>query len=172
MGSAARQWRYMVNLICRSQLSGLLAFLTERVFTDKAITNPLPCAAITPLTGRIAPVFVIMRRDNFLVFLTIAPVGQARASGIGTGALGFVWHKLPPPFGQKESPRRLLPRRPCCIPAVVSIVILPDFQGVFLCLLVSSFLNYQIEKQAFMEYTKKQKIMCDIDKESYEERIH
>lgn len=34
------------------------------------------------------------------------------------------------------------------------------------------FLNYKIEKQALMEYTKKQKIMCNIDKESYEERIH
>ena len=131
----------MVNLLGRGQLPGLPAFLTERVFANIAVTNPLSCAAIAPLAGRGAPVLVIMRRDNFLVFLTIAPVGQARASGIETGALGFVWHKLPPPFGQKESPRRLLLRRPSCIPAVVAIVILPDFQGVFLCLLVSFFQN-------------------------------
>ena len=148
MGSAARQWRYMVNLLGRGQLPGLLAFLTERVFADIAVTNPLPCAAITPLAGRVAPVPVIMRSDNFLVFLTIAPVRKARASGIGTGALEFVWHKLPPPFGHKKSPRRLLLRRPSCIPVFVAIVILPDFQGVFLCLLVSSFIIRQIVNTA------------------------
>lgn len=148
----------MVNLLGRGQLPGLPAFLTERVFADIAVTNPLPCAAIAPLAGRVAPVFVIMRRDNFLVFLTIAPVGQARASGIGTGALGFVWHKLPPPFGQKESPRRLLLRRPSCIPAVVAIVILPDFQGVFLCLLVSSFYLHRIENRTMWCYTVKNKV--------------
>lgn len=138
----------MVNLLGRGQLPGFPAFLTERVFADIAVTNPLPCAAIAPLAGRVAPVLVIMRRDKFLVFLTIAPVGQARASGIGTGALGFVWHRLPPPSLQKESPRRLLLRRLSCIPAFVAIVILPDFQGVFLCLLVSSFIIRQIVNTA------------------------
>jgi len=82
----------MVNLLGRCQLPGLPAFLTERVFADIAVTNPLPCAAIPALTGRIALVLIVMRCDDFLVFLSIAPGGQARAAGIGTGAHGFVWH--------------------------------------------------------------------------------
>ena len=139
----------MVNLLGWGQLPCFPAFLTERVFADIAVTNPLPCAAIAPLAGRIAPVFVIMRRDNFLVFLTIAPVGQARASGIGTGALWFIWHNqfylLP---GRKKAPAVQSLQRLTYILAFVAIVILPDFQGVFLCLLVSSFIIRQIVNTA------------------------
>ena len=58
-----------------------LALLAQWVGCDIAVTNPLPCAAIPALAGRIALVLVVMRRDDFLVFLAIAPGGQARAAG-------------------------------------------------------------------------------------------
>ena len=138
MGAALGQRQDMVDFFGRGDFTGPLALLAQWVGCDIAVTNPLPCAAIAPLAGRVALVFIVMRRDDFLVFLTIAPGGQARAAGIGTRALGLVWHKLPPPSGHKESLRRF----PCegrCIFFFVAIVILPDFHSVFLCLLVSSF---------------------------------
>ena len=92
MGAALGQRQDMVDFLGRGDLTGPLALLAQWVGCDIAVTNPLPCAAIPALAGRIALVLVIMRRDDFLVFLAIAPGGQARAAGIGTGALGFVWH--------------------------------------------------------------------------------
>lgn len=96
----------MVDFLGRGDLTGPPALLAQWVGGDIAVTNPLPCAAIAPLAGRVALVFIVMRRDDFLVFLTIEPGGQAWAAGIGTRSLGFVWHKLPPPSGYKESLRR------------------------------------------------------------------
>ena len=103
MGASLRQRQDMVDFLGRGDFTGPLALLAQWVSCDLAVTNPLPCAAIPALAGWIALVLVIMRRDDFLVFLTIAPGGQARAAGIGTGALGFVWHKLPPPSGKKKT---------------------------------------------------------------------
>ena len=97
MGAALGQRQDMVDFLGRGNLTGPLALLAQWVGCDIAVTNPLPCAAIPALAGRIALVLIVMRRDDFLVFLTIAPGGQTRAAGLGTGALGFVWHKLPPP---------------------------------------------------------------------------
>ena len=98
----------MVDFLGRGDLTGPLALLAQWVGCDIVVTNPLPCAAIPALTGRVALVLVVMRRDDFLVFLAIAPGGQARAAGIGTGALGFVWHtgcRLLP--GKKKAPAPL-----------------------------------------------------------------
>ena len=105
MGAAFGQRQDMVDFLGRGYLTSPLALLAQWVGCDIAVTNPLPCAAIPALAGRIALVLVVMRRDDFLVFLAIAPGGQARAAGIGTGALGFVWHtgcRLLP--GKKKAP--------------------------------------------------------------------
>ena len=42
------------------------------------LTGQLPCAAIAALTDWVALVLVVMRRDDFLEFLAIAPGGQMR----------------------------------------------------------------------------------------------
>ena len=138
MGAALRQRQDMVDFFGRGDFTGPLALLAQWVGCDIAVTNPLPCAAIPALAGRIALVLVVMRRDDFLVFLAIAPGVQARAAGIGTGALGFVWHTDCRLLPAKRKPPQLFLRRPLYF-FFVAIIILPDFHSVFLCLLVSSF---------------------------------
>ena len=138
MGAALGQRQDMVDFFGRGDFTGPLALLAQWVGCDIAVTNPLPCAAIPALAGRIALVLVIMRRDDFLVFLAIAPGGQARAAGIGTGALGFVGHTGCRLLPAKRKPPQIFLRRPLYF-FFVAIVILPDFHSVFLCLLVSSF---------------------------------
>lgn len=73
MGAALGQRQDMVDFFGRGDFTGPLALLAQWVGCDIAVTNPLPCAAIPALAGRIALVLVIMRRDDFLVFLAIAP---------------------------------------------------------------------------------------------------
>ena len=90
MGAALRQRQDMVDFFGRGDLTGPLALLAQWVGCDISVTNPLPCAAIPATACRIALVLVVMRCDDFLVFLAIAPGGQSRAAGVGTGVLGFV----------------------------------------------------------------------------------
>ena len=138
MGAALGQRQDMVDFFGRGNFTAPLALLAQWVGCDIAVTNPLPCAAIPALAGRIALVLVVMRRDDFLVFLAIAPGGQARAAGIGTGALGFIGHTGCRLLPGKKKASADFPAK-AAVFFFVAIVILPDFHSVFLCLLVSSF---------------------------------
>ena len=139
MGAALGQRQDMVDFFGRGDFTGPLALLAQWVGCDIAVTNPLPCAAIPALAGRIALVLVIMRRDDFPMFLAIAPRGQSRAAGIGTRALGLYGIQAAASFQAKRKPPQIILRRPLYF--FVAIVILPDFHSVFLCLLVSYFQN-------------------------------
>ena len=83
---------------------------------------------------------IVVHRNDLLMFLAISARYQPGETGIRTGALRLIRHSC-----------RLFPDRKKA-PAVcsaktsvfffVAIVILPDFHGVFLCLLVFSFQYY------------------------------
>ena len=110
MGAAPGKRQNMVDFLGGDSFSGPLAPLAQRMGGYVPVADALPCPAISPLTGWIALIFVISRRDEPLVLLAISPAGEKRAAGIGTGALGFIGHRLPPPFRAEENrrnPRRL-----------------------------------------------------------------
>lgn len=129
----------MVYFLGGCHLPRLPAFLAQWMGSYVAVTNPFPCPPIPFLAGRVTLMLIVMRRNNLLVLLAVPPVCQLRAAGIGTGTLWFIWHNqfylLP---GRKKAPAVQSLQRLTYILAFVAIVILPDFQGVFLCLLVSS----------------------------------
>lgn len=108
MGAALGERENMMYFLGWCQFSVLLALFAQWVGRDISITNPFPCAAIATLAGWITFMSVIVRRNNFLVFLAISPVSQSRTAGIGAGALWFVWHSCRLLSGHKESPRRFL----------------------------------------------------------------
>ena len=81
-----------MNLSGSRQLPGFPALLAQRMCCHIPVTNSFPCTAIAPPAGRITFMFVVVRRNNLLMFLTIPAICQLGTAGIGTGTLGFVWH--------------------------------------------------------------------------------
>ena len=92
-----------------------------------------------------------MRRDDLLVFLAVPPVRKARASRIGTGTLGLVWHGCRLLPWHRKSPAFL---RSLCIFVLSAILILPNFYSVFLCLLVSYFKKSHFYVRAIVFYLR------------------
>lgn len=89
MRSSFSQRLNMMNLLHRNQLSFLVALLTEWMLRSIAVTNPLPCSAVTLLRVRVSAVAFILLVDEFFVFLTVTPIGQLFAPRVTTGMLGL-----------------------------------------------------------------------------------
>ncbi|OBW62002.1 MAG: hypothetical protein A9181_03270 [Dehalococcoides mccartyi] len=85
----------MVHLLSRCQLSLLLAFLTERVRFDIAVTDSFPGPAVAFVRCRVTLILVVAFVDNLLVLGAVLPAfSKPTAAGISTGTFWFIWHQF------------------------------------------------------------------------------
>ena len=101
-----------MNLFGWCQLVLLLAFLTEWMSFDVAVTDSLPGPTISFVGRRIAFVLVVLFVHDLLMLGTVLlAYSKPTAAGVGTGALRFVWHWFTSLSGHTKSPRGVIPRR-------------------------------------------------------------
>ena len=100
-----------MNLFGWCQLAFLLTLLTEWLCFDIAVSNSLPGPAVSFVGRRIAFVLVVLFVHDLLMLGTVLlACGKPTAAGVGTGALGFVWHWFTSLSGHTKSHRRISPR--------------------------------------------------------------
>jgi hypothetical protein len=93
--AAFRERKNVVNFLGRRQFALLLAFLTERVRLDVAVTDTLPRTAVSFVGSRVALVLVVAFVHDLLMLGTVLLThGKPTAAGVGAWALGFVWHEF------------------------------------------------------------------------------
>jgi hypothetical protein len=87
----------VVYFVGRGNPALLLATLAQRMFRYVPVSDALPCPVIPFPHSRIAVIAFISSGFLLGMFITEPAIGQLRAAGMRTRALGFI--------GQLESPR-------------------------------------------------------------------
>lgn len=82
-----------MDLLCGRQLSLLLAFLTERVCLNEAVTDSFPASAVAFVGLGVTLILVVLFVHDLLMLGTVLlTYSEPTAAGIGTRTFGFVWH--------------------------------------------------------------------------------
>lgn len=93
----------MVYLIHRNHPTFLQTHLTERMRRSVAVTDSFPCSAVFLIYVRGTFILVVLPAGDCFVLLAVLSIREVRAAGVGTGALGFSWHRFTS-LGHKKSP--------------------------------------------------------------------
>jgi len=97
----------VVYLFGRSELTLLLALLTQRMRFDVAITDTLPSTTISFVGSRVTFVLVVMIVHCFLMLGTVLLANsKPTAAGVSTRTFRFVGHWFTSLSGHKKSHRR------------------------------------------------------------------
>ena len=108
MSAALRDGNDVVYLIHRSQPSFLETHLAERMRRSVSVTDAFPCSAVFLIYVRTAFVFVVLPAGGCFMLLAVLALREVGTAGVGTGALGFSWHRFTS-LGHKKSLHRTLP---------------------------------------------------------------
>jgi hypothetical protein len=83
----------VVDFLCGRQLSLLLAFLTERVCLDVAITDSFPATTVALVGLGVTLILVVLFVHDLLMLGTVLlTYSEPTAAGIGTRTFRFVGH--------------------------------------------------------------------------------
>jgi hypothetical protein len=101
VGATARKRKNVVDFVCRHQLALLLAFLTEWVCPNEAVTDTFPATTVAFVRSGVTLILVVLFVHDLLMLGTVLLVPSAEiayseptAAGVGTGTLGFIRHRF------------------------------------------------------------------------------
>ena len=93
VAAAFRERKDVVYLLGGRKPALLLAFLTERMRLDVAVSDTLPGTTVPFVGGGVAFVLVVLFCNNLLMLgAVLLALSKPTAAGVGTWTFGFVWH--------------------------------------------------------------------------------
>ena len=94
MGTAFSQRFHVVDFLRLHKLTGLKAYLAQRVLTYIAVTDALPCTTIATMRCRVTVILLIALGFLLCVFLTEPPLSKPRTAGVRTRSFRLTWHTV------------------------------------------------------------------------------
>ena len=131
--STLRDWQDVVNLLHRSQPTSFETHFAERMCRSVPVAYTSPRMTVLLAYVRTALVLVILAAFFYAVLVTVLSVTEIGTTWVGTWSFGFAWH-----LHLLSTTKATAGLRDGFV-VFFGIIIIPHVQGVFQCLLVSTF---------------------------------
>lgn len=103
MRPALREGNNVMDFLYRSQPSFLQTHLTQRMRRSIAVADSFPSSAVLLVAVGGTSVPVVLSAGGSFMLLTVLPIREVGAAGVGAGALWFLWHAAPRFPGKRKA---------------------------------------------------------------------